>query len=381
VTQKDLQHDFDEDQQEVLNSIRVSRIIIPILIGLTVVGYLFWKQYDPEKFAEIDWNSHTTFWIGISLILLIIRHAAYAKRLRTLSEGEFSWRKCIELIFIWEFSSAVSPTSLGGSFVALFVLSQEKLSAAKTTTIVIYSAILDTIFFVGTLPIFILMLGPAIIRPKMTHFYDIDGWGFTFLGAYSLMVAYGFAFFYGIFINPRPIKKIVVSATRLKWFRKYRHKAITLGNDIIVVSKEMKLKKWTFHLSAFLSTATAWSCRFLLLNCLIIAFVPSTPTDFISQFKLYSRLETMFVIMAFSPTPGGVGIAEATFGGFVTDYITNTNLVLTVAVIWRLITYYSYLLIGTIIIPNWIRNRLNERKLRRLLKDSETENLQSIGDQ
>ncbi|MFT5167352.1 MAG: hypothetical protein ACI8P3_002589 [Saprospiraceae bacterium] len=381
MARKDVHHDFEEEHQEVLNSIRVSRIIVPIFIGLAVFGYLFWKQYDPEKFAEIDWNSHTAFWIGLSLVLLVIRHLAYAKRLRILSEGEFSWRKCIELIFIWEFSSAVSPTSVGGSFVALFILSQEKLSAAKTTTIVIYSAILDTAFFVGSVPIFILILGPEIIRPNMSHFYDIDGWGITFLGAYSLMVVYGFAFFYGIFINPKPIKRIIVGATRLKWLRKYRQKAVELGNDIIVVSKEMKFKKWTFHLSAFLSTATAWSCRFLLLNCLIIAFVASTPTDFISQFKLYSRLETMFVIMAFSPTPGGVGIAEATFGGFVTDYVTNTNLVLSIAVIWRLLTYYSYLLIGTIIIPNWIRNLLNARKLKKLLRNSDTEKLNPIADQ
>ncbi|NJN77591.1 MAG: hypothetical protein HC803_04080 [Saprospiraceae bacterium] len=48
-------------------------------------------------------------------------------RLHILTEGEFTWRKCFELIFIWEFSSAVTPTSVGGSAVALFVLSQEKL--------------------------------------------------------------------------------------------------------------------------------------------------------------------------------------------------------------------------------------------------------------
>ncbi len=370
MARKNVKDDFNEEQQEVLKSIRVSRIIIPILIGLVVVAYLFWKQYDPEKFAEIDWNNHTSFWVAMSVLLLIIRHFAYAKRLRILSEKLFSWRKCIELVFIWEFSSAVSPTSVGGSAVALFVLSQEKLSAAKTATIVLYSAILDTIFFVGTLPIFILLLGPGIIRPGMTGLNDIDGWGYTFLGAYILMLCYGAAFFYGIFINPRPIKKIIVGATRIRGLRKYRHQAIELGNDIIVASKEMKVKKWNFHISAFLSTATAWSCRFLLLNCLIIAFVASTPTDFISQFELYSRLETMFVIMAFSPTPGGVGIAEATFGGFVTDYITNTNLVLTVAILWRLFTYYSYLLIGAIIIPNWLRNILNERKKKRLLKNS-----------
>ena len=69
------------------------------------------------------------------------------------------WKKCIELIFIWEFSSAVSPTSVGGSAVAFFVLAQEKLSTAKTATIVLYTVVLDTIFFVGTLPILFAFFG------------------------------------------------------------------------------------------------------------------------------------------------------------------------------------------------------------------------------
>ena len=150
--------DFSEEQQEVLDSIRVSRIIFPILIGIGVVLYLLWQQFDPVAFAKISWSRHTLFWLALAILLVITRHLAYATRLKILSDGAFSWRKCIELIFIWEFSSAVSPTSIGGTAVALFVLAQEKLSTAKTTTLVIYTAILDTIFFVGTLPIWLSLI-------------------------------------------------------------------------------------------------------------------------------------------------------------------------------------------------------------------------------
>ncbi|MEM6321647.1 MAG: lysylphosphatidylglycerol synthase domain-containing protein, partial [Bacteroidota bacterium] len=199
--------DFSTDQQEVLKSIRISRIILPVLIGVGVVIYLLWKQFDPVAFGQINWNEHTLFWVTMSVLLLIVRHIAYANRLRVLSKKAFSWKKCVELIFIWEFSSAVSPTSVGGSAVALFVLAQEKLSTAKTTTIVIYTAILDTIFFVGTLPILLLLFGPIIIRPKLLNMSQLDGWGYTFIGAYILMAGYGFLFFYGLFINPKQLKK------------------------------------------------------------------------------------------------------------------------------------------------------------------------------
>ena len=359
--------DFNEEQQEVLRSIRVSRIILPILIGLGVVFYLLYKQFDPSEFAKINWTSHTLFWILVSLLLLIVRHIAYATRLRILSEKEFSWKKCIELIFIWEFSSAVSPTSIGGSAVALFVLSQEKLSAAKTTTLVIYSAVLDTIFFVGVLPILFLFFGTNMIRPNMQSLSDMDGWGYTFIGAYIFMAIYGFVFFYGLFINPVQIKRLLVGFTKLGFLRKHREKAITLGDDIIVASKELYQQKWQFHIGAFLATATAWSCRFLLLNCLIIGFV-NTPTDLWTQSNLYARLQTMFVIMAFSPTPGGAGFAEILFGGFLSDYVNSKTFALIIAFIWRFFTYYLYLIIGAIIIPNWIRNLLNERNKKKLVR-------------
>ncbi len=363
---QELQEEFTDEQQEVLKSVRISRIIFPILLGLGVVGYLMWKQYDPEEFSQINWNTHTTFWILLSVSLLVIRHLAYALRLRILSDGQFSWLKCIELIFIWEFSSAVSPTSIGGSAVALFVLSQEKLSTAKTATIVVYSAVMDTIFFIGTLPILLLIFGTEMIRPRIEGIVSFDAWGYTFIGAYIFMAIYGFIFFYGLFINPKTIKKMLMWITSSRWLKKWQKGAEELGQDMITASRELQHKKWSFHLSVFFSTATAWSCRFLLLNCLIIALsTDELSLTFFSQLGLYARLETMFVIMAFSPTPGGAGFAELVFFGFTSDYVSQKGIALFIAGIWRLLTYYAYLLIGAIIIPNWIRKVLNNRKRRK----------------
>ncbi len=353
--------DFSEEQQEVLKSIRVSKIILPILIGIAVVGYLLWQQFDPIAFSKINWNGHTLFWIAASIILLIVRHIAYATRLRILSGGEFSWKKCVELIFIWEFSSAVSPTSVGGTATALFVLAQEKLSAAKTTTLVIYTAILDTIFFVGTLPILLVLFGPTVIRPNLSSWSNLDGWGYAFVGAYILMASYGTLFFYGLFINPNQLKRFLSWITSFRLLKRFHEKGVKLGTDIVVASKEMKNERWPFHISAFLATATAWSCRFLLLNCLIIAIVDQTSTDFYTQASLYGRLETMFVIMAFSPTPGGAGFAEIVFGGFLKDFVPE-GISLIIAFMWRGLTYYAYLIAGVVVVPNWVRNLINRRK-------------------
>jgi len=335
--------------------------MLPIFIGAAVLIYFIVNEIDWQDFVEISWNTKMGFWVGLAALFLMIRHLAYAMRLRILSQGAFSWLKSIQLIFIWEFSSAVSPTAVGGSAAALFVLSREKISAARVTAIVLYTAILDTIFFVGSLPILYFIFGASIIRPEFTDFANLDNWGRSFFLAYFFMAIYGLFFFYGLFIKPEGLKKIALWITDFRLFNRWKEKAKKLGDDFVIASKEMSENGFSFGLKAFLATATAWSSRFILLNCLMIGFQQDIPTDLFTQGALYSRLETMFVLMAFSPTPGGAGVAEILFHSFVYDYIPNTTTSSIVAIIWRFFTYYLYILIGAFVIPAWIRNLVKKR--------------------
>jgi len=363
-----------EKEQDMLNSVRFSRIVLPMLLGLGVVGYMMWRSFQQENLPELNWTITTVALLLLCVFLLGLRHIAYAIRLRVITEGEFSWRKCIELIFIWEFSSAITPTSVGGSGVALFVLSQEKLPAGKIAAIIFYTIILDTVFFVIGLPILFIFLGYPMIFPEG----DAGGSVITnsFFVSYILMIIYGSLFFYGVFVSPNRIKQFLAWLTSWKWLKRFQEKAVTLGEDMVLTSGEIKTKPLSYHILAFGSTAAAWSIRFGLVMILMIAFVPSVKEGFgwAQQTLLYGRLEAMYVVLALSPTPGGTGIAEAAFGPFLRDFIVDSNgqyaagMAVLIAFIWRLLTYYFYLLAGTVIVPNWIRGVVNERIRKRKAK-------------
>jgi len=355
---------IENQDNKTLKSIKPSRIIIPILIGLAVVSYLIYKKFDSKTFESIQWDSFAFLWIFIAVLILVVRHLAYAYRLYILSNKSFSFLKCIELIFIWEFSSAVSPTTIGGSGVALFVLAQEKLSTARTATIVLYTVILDAAFFILTLPILVSILGFSIVRPELDDFSSLDAWGYTFILLYFFMFSYGTFFFVGVFLRPDWIKNFLLFFCKLSFLKKYKQKAIQLSDDMKTASQSLKAEHWWFHLRSFLATATAWSCRFLVISALIIGIVahPSL-MDAFEQFKLYGRLEAMFIITSFSPTPGGAGFVEVVFPAFTSDYVEKGTVALVVALVWRLISYYSYLIAGAIIIPNWVRKVVNRRKV------------------
>ena len=351
----------DNSEEQVLNSISLSKIILPMVLGIAVVLFLLWRSFDQEEFGKISWDSHMLFWVFMALFCYVLRHLFYAYRLRVLANKEFSWSKSIELIFIWEFASAVSPTSIGGSAVALFLLAQEKISTARTVAIVLYSVIIDTLFFVISMVILYLILGPIIIRPGMTSMNMIDGFGLVFLLVVLAMLAYSFIFFYGLFINPTQIKRLLLWISKWKILSRFKDSIRETAMDVVLSAKEMKSKSWKFHLKANFATGGAWIFRFLAINCIIISLVKGTSLEFWNQLLMYARGEVMYAVTAFSPTPGGAGIAEIVFGGYYSDFISK-SLSLIAALLWRLITYYPYLLAGAIIIPNWIRKIANRRK-------------------
>lgn len=185
------------------------------------------------------------------------------------------------------------------------------------------------------------------------------------------MLSYGAFFFYGLFINPNQLKRTAAGITSLPYLKRWKRQAIELGNNFILASKELKAQNRRFHLKVFGATAAAWTFKFTLINCIIIALVSVLDTGFLSQLKLYSRLEAMFIIMAFSPTPGGSGFAEFVFGGFLSDFVPK-GIALVVASVWRLFTYYSYLLAGVIIIPAWLNKLISDRIRARALHKAES---------
>ncbi len=350
-----------KEEENVLDSIKMSRVILPILLGLGVVVWMMWRQLDWEEFKTIQWTSKTTFWLLMAGLMYLIRHVFYAWRLRVMTSEEFTWGKSMQLIVIWEFASAVSPTSIGGSAVALFLLAQEKISGAKTISVVLYSMVIDTIFFIVSLPLLFFLVGPIIVRPGMLTMGDLNGFAYTFIAVILFMASYGALFAYGLFWRPDHLKKILLWFSRLRFLKRFREDLEKTANDVVITSKEISSKPASFHIYSSIATWGAWITRFLALNCIIIALISSIPLDFYNQLLIYARGEAMHAITAFSPTPGGAGIAEYLFGGFFADYIPK-GIATVIALIWRIITYYPYLVLGAIVIPVWLRSIVNRKR-------------------
>jgi len=341
-----------------------------MLLGVGVIFYLVWSSFEIEEFKAIKWGGKVITYTSLAIFTYLLRHIVLSYRLKLLSNDFFSWSKSIELSCIWEFASAVSPTSLGGSAVALFFLAQEKLSAAKTVTLVLYSVIADSIFFIITIPILFFTLGPISIRPDALLTTDLGVYWPTIIVIYLFIVLYGSLFLAGIF-RPQIMQTIIRFFGKIPWLNQWQESINRTADDMVTASRELRKQSFFWHIKVYLSTFLIWFFRFFTINFIIIGLTGISIVDLYDQYVIYGRSEMMHSITQFSPTPGGAGISEYLFGGFYSDYISK-GISSFVALIWRLVTYYTYLFIGLLIIPNWIRKIWLRKKRDSRKKNSRT---------
>jgi hypothetical protein len=88
-----------------------------------------------------------------------------------------------------------------------------------------------------------------MIRPGMTAFSDIDGYGITFITVLLFMVSYGIVFFYGLFINPKAIKRFLLLLSKTKILKRFRTSLRNTAYDVMTTSEAIRNKP--FQISYF----------------------------------------------------------------------------------------------------------------------------------
>jgi len=382
---------------EIQKSLSRTRILIPIVLGLAVAVYMVYGALTQIEFREVNsgegvylwkdananglvdfknesefvaqsggnyvrenvfsglekvnWTWTSTLFLLCALLMMVVRDAAYMWRIRVLTDKALTWRQSFRVIMIWEFASAMTPGVVGGAAVAMFILNREKVNMGKATALVMITALLDELFYILIVPVLMLIAGTASLFPidltRSVFGMELHIQGIFWL-AFCIIALITLLLFIAVFLAPGMFRRLLIFFTRLPFLRRFRTRAEKTGNDIVLTSSELRGKPLSFWMQAFLATMLSWTGRFLVINFIIMAFNPLA-----DQFIIFARQLSMWVILIVSPTPGGSGIAEFVFSGFLNEFIPF-GLAGILAVLWRLISYYPYLFIGAIVLPRWL---------------------------
>ncbi|PKP51581.1 MAG: TIGR00374 family protein [Bacteroidetes bacterium HGW-Bacteroidetes-1] len=338
-----------EDLRKVL---RPGRIIYPILIGLGVASWMLYRNFDQEAFGFFSWSWAALFGLSAAFAMMAVRDIAYMYRLRILTDGELTWKQSFQVIMLWEFSSAVSPSVVGGTGPAIFFLYKEGVNSGKSTAVVLTAIFLDEVFFILMVPVLYLLYGNNIFPDIESDFADgiVAGLiiGYSFIFIYTVLLAYT------LFFNPYFFKWLLSWIFLIPFLRRFRTRMRKLANQLIVTSILLKGKSFSYWVKAFIATFFSWTGRYWVVNFMFMAFFFSH-ISLADHFLIYARQLTMWIILLVSPTPGGSGIAEFIFSDFLGNFLPNFAWAVPLALLWRLISYYPYLFMGVIVLPGWLK--------------------------
>jgi uncharacterized protein (TIRG00374 family) len=354
-----------DNSGKILKSISPARIVLPIIIGLAVTGWLLYREYVPGSFSLLSFTLQSLFWLFLAFGLMAVRDFGYMIRLRVLTNHKIDWLASFNIIMLWEFTSAITPSAIGGTSVAVFFINKEGVKLGRSTAVVMVTSFLDELYFILTFPLIIWWIGSANIFSLGAGEIDLPWYENQFLVfamiGYVVKLAYTLVISYGLFFNPRGLKWVLLWIFRLPIIRKWRPQANESGTDLVYASQEFRhwpVKKW---FQAFGATALSWTARYWVVNALIITFFGFKWLNWDEHILVFGKQLVMWIMMLVSPTPGGSGFAEYVFKDFLSVFIPAGTGV-TLAFFWRLVSYYPYLLIGAFVIPRWVKKHFVTRK-------------------
>lgn len=339
-------------QHIALKTFQPWKIYLAITLGLCVSAFQFHKGLDGQKLSVlIDRISNPNWlWLIAAVLVLVIRDLGYMFRIKNITKHALNWKSSFYTIVLWEFASAITPSVVGGTAVAIFILKKEGLKIGKSIAYVTLTAILDNLFFILAAPFGMLLAKDSAFFSEIRTVWGID---FTlssvFFISYSIIAFYTLFMAFGVLINPKIFQKTIALIAKILNFKdKTKRKAYRLTLDNILAAKEIKNLGLSYWLKAIGSTLFVWSARYFMLNCLLAAYYPM---DLHAHQVAFGKQLILWVSQLISPTPGASGFAEA----FMEQLFGASLIITSITLLWRFFTYYTYLGLGAIFLPKWLK--------------------------
>ena len=339
--------DMALNERKLQQQLSLRKVLLPVLLGLSVVGYMLYRDYAPDQLQTL--LKASPIWLGITFLVLFIRDFGYIYRIRYVTDKALSWKQGFREIMLWEFASCALPSVVGGSTVAAYVLFKERIPLGKSIAQVMVTAMLDNLYFVLAVPVVLVAVGgeavPALdaLAPAVRN-----GLSTAFAVSYLLVALYAFLMAYALFLNPLAVKRVLIRLSRLPLLRRWRLRLFSHANELLVASRHMRHKSPAYWWNASLSTAFVWTARYAIIGCLIAAFSQLDAQD---HLLIFSRNLVYKIVLMMSVTPGAAGFAEIAFPAFFGVFIGSFTTI--VVLLYRLLTYYLYLLVGAVVFPRW----------------------------
>lgn len=319
-------------------------LLISIVLSVATMGFLIYYTYTPGVLKHL--KPKRLPGIFIAIIVSFLRLWFVTARVRYLSEKKLGWMASFRVMLSWDFTSSITPSTIGGAPMATYALTKEGFRLGQSTAIILYSLLLDQLWFAVAVPI-LLVAG---------IFYEVvpDNTGMighaSMLLLYIGLLSYACLMAYGVLKNPNAIKKVVNKVFKLPFLSKWKDTVEVETDNLVEYSHELRKKPKSFLLKTFFLTTMSWLCRVALPTIVVLSLLPA---DVILSALRSLAMNLAFLIM---PTPGGSGGVEGLFAIFQGPLIDRKAFIGLAVFAWRVISYYITVGLG-MMATTWYINR------------------------
>lgn len=270
-------------------------------------------------------------------------------RLRVMAGSPLTFRQLFRIRMLYEFTSAVTPSAAGGSSLEVIFIHREGIKISRAMSMTILALFMDEMLMIVLFPLLLLVIPYADLFTSNGYFQY--GYLWAFIIGYAMKFVWVTLLFIGLFCKSTILVKIIGWIFKLKFLRKYKMRGLRTALELRNCAREIQHEGFGYWVRMSLSTIGIWGFRFLIANAAIMIFNPLTAAD---NLMCFARQYILGIVGMIVPTPGGSGFAEVMFGDFLSEFIVQTMSIVAITSIWRICTYYYYLVAGVIILPQWL---------------------------
>lgn len=346
-------------------------IVFSIVIMFTIGSYVS-KDKGQISFLTllktIDYR-YFALLLGILLLYVIVESCKYAYLMK-ITTGKFRFRTAIKVMMIGKYYDGITPLSTGGQPFQILYLHKKEIPKGIASALPLVRYIVSAVV-ISVLSIVLLCITKRFVTSTIAS--DI----MLIVAAISLVINASVPFIIILFsVFPKAIMKLVVWGIGiLSKLHLIKHKyelSKRCINGLLECSAAMKLfGKKIKYLFPLLILCTAE----VIINYSIPFFTVIAVAGVMPTMELFLQILCLSVLTRYTslllPTPGNTGAMEAS-GSLAFATISGIEPVIGwVVLIWRLFTYYIYILFGIgINIFDVVRNSVRQKKNTDLESDS-----------
>lgn len=345
---------------------RISSIVFLVFV-VGVLGFTFYKDFfapigekQTISFGDIlNELSGTWYYFICALVALFFAYLLKGFKLSVICKsqtGKWHFKTCFETGIIGHYYNCVTPLAVGGQPFEIYHLSKHGVHGGVAASMPIIAFFFYQFAFVA-LGIAALVLKNTNVLHIEQNFLDALPAVFNVLATIGLVLCLSMpAMVFTFSLFPR------LAATLVKWFTDIGGKLKFLKDPKKTKYKTLKtvvhnsycIKKFGANPLALISTVlisvgeTLAQCSIAYFTLKLFRYDNPDAGGFLEWLQIIQLSVILYAAISFIPTPGNSGAADLSFYLLFTVGVQFAGLSFAAMVLWRILSYYSYIIIGFI---------------------------------